>query len=372
MMPRIPLSARMNGITNLSTATSDRYQELVLDIDVLVPAHENFYTIEGIDELAENMLDVGHIEPIAIAKVDGKYKIVSGHRRYYAIKKNVDAGYDSFRKVRCTVREMSQPMYMLTLTSANAFTRKLDDATLVQQADVMEKALQELIDSGELKIKGKRRDYMASLLGVSSTKMAQVHKISTSLIDEGKEALASGKMNFSKAYETAKLEPKAQRLVIDDQELLSKDVKEFAKKMTFQVDAACDETSSETTEAEADEVIKTSIPKAEISDLKKPESVDDDAWKIYDFLENYKRWGLWFHEPHIDADFYRYEASGGTFYVAEYKKPDRLIGFGSDKPFVFGYFSAARDPFRGPGADLHGTFMCDMVRTHAPEVLKED
>lgn len=228
-MPRIPLSARMNNFSNLSAAKSDEYTEMVLDIGTLVPAHENFYSIEGIDELAANMLDVGHIEPIAIAKVDGEFKIVSGHRRYYAIKQNLDAGYQEFRHVRCTVREMSKPMYMLTLTSANAFTRRLDDATLIQQAEVMKDAIRALEESGELKIEGRRRDYMATLLGISNTKMAQVNKIATSLVEEGREALAKGDINFTKAYETAKLAPEEQRQVINDKNLLSGDVKKLAQ-----------------------------------------------------------------------------------------------------------------------------------------------
>lgn len=367
-MARIPLSARMNGISNLNTAKKDGYKEMVLDIDVLVPAHENFYSIEGIDELAENMLDVGHIEPIAIAKVDGAFKIVSGHRRYYALRKNIDAGHGEFRKVRCTVKEMSQPMYMLTLTSANAFTRKLDDATLVQQAEVMEQALQDLVDSGELKIAGKRRDYMASLLGVSSTKMAQVNKINSSLIEEGKEALASGEMNFSKAYETARLEPEVQKLVIDARDMLSKDVKEMAKKMNFHVQTEVEEPEID---APAEELEETVIQTEFMVPVDLSERTDDGKRKIVDFLNNYRKWGLWFHEDHIDADFYKYEASGGTFYVGEFKKPDRLIYDEEDEPLVYGYFSQKGEPFRAPGVSLLNCFMMDMVRTYAPEILKK-
>lgn len=372
-MARIPLSARMNGISNLNTAKKDGYKEMVLDIDVLVPAHENFYSIEGIDELAENMLDVGHIEPIAIAKVDGAFKIVSGHRRYYALRKNIDTGHEEFRKVRCTVKEMSQPMYMLTLTSANAFTRKLDDATLVQQAEVMEQALQDLVDSGELKIAGKRRDYMASLLGVSSTKMAQVNKINSSLIEEGKEALASGEMNFSKAYETARLEPEVQKMVIDARDMLSKDVKEMAKKMNFHVQTEVEEPEidAHVEEVEAKEtVIKTKIKTAFDRNEGRifPMTAAENR-EISHFLENYRKWGLWFHEDHIDADFYKYEASGGTFYVGEFKKTSQ---FSDNEPLVYAYFSRKGEPFQPRGIALSGYSMKNFVHVYAPEILKEN
>lgn len=229
-MPRLSIVDRMNNSSKMATASAE-YKPMVLDYDSLIPSEENFYPIEEIEELADNMLMCGHIEPVVVGRVDGKDRIVSGHRRYYAIGMNIKRGHSGFRKVNCMIRKMSHPMYLFTLASANAFTRKLDDATLIRQAAVLRNSIVELVKSGEIEVHGKMRDYLADTLGISSTKMAQVDKINSSLIPEGKEALETGKINFSKAYETSRLPEETQRMVIEDESLLSADVREMVQDM---------------------------------------------------------------------------------------------------------------------------------------------
>lgn len=239
-MPRIPLVQRMNDTSRMSFAATGQYKPMVLDYGSLIPSEENFYPISEIEELADNMLVCGHIEPVVVGRVEEvseegkteeKDRIVSGHRRYFAIGLNIERGYTEFRKVNCVIRKMSHAMYLFTLASANAFTRRLDDAALVRQAAVLRSTLQELVESGEVEIQGKMRDYLADTLGISSTKMAQVDKINSSLIPEGKRALESGEINFSKAYETSRLPGEAQRMVIEDKDLLSADVRGMVKDM---------------------------------------------------------------------------------------------------------------------------------------------
>lgn len=57
-------------------------------------------------------------------------------------------------------------------------------------------------ESGEVQIEGKMRDYIASAVGVSTGKAAQMESITNNLCEEGKEAFKNGKMNFTTAYET--------------------------------------------------------------------------------------------------------------------------------------------------------------------------
>ena len=232
-MPRITLTDRLNNTSKMTVATTEQYRPMVLDYDGLTPSEENFYPISEIEELADNMLVCGHIEPVVVARVEGKDRIVSGHRRYFAIGMNIERGHTEFRKVNCMIRKMSHTMYLFTLASANAFTRKLDDASLVRQAAVLRSTLKELVDSGEAEVHGRMRDYIADTLGISNTKMAQVDKINSSLVPEGREALESGKINFSKAYQTARLPEEKQRMVIEDESLLSSDVQEMVKNMNI-------------------------------------------------------------------------------------------------------------------------------------------
>ena len=265
---------------------------MVLDYDSLIPSEENFYPIEEIEELADNMLMCGHIEPVVVGRVDGKDRIVSGHRRYYAIGMNIERGHSEFCKVNCMIRKMSHPMYLFTLASANAFTRKLDDATLIRQAAVLRNSIEELVESGEIEVHGKMRDYLADTLGISSTKMAQVDKINSSLVPEGKEALESGKINFSKAYETSRLPEETQRMVIEDKSLLSADVREMVQDMKITCMVSDSDTKTETDSPDAEETVRDSIqlPPPSLS----RESRDDLAFRhgFEEIVAYVERFGL--------------------------------------------------------------------------------
>lgn len=227
-MPRIRMSEKLNNSTKMANINTEEYVEMFLDADGIYPSRENNYPVENIEELADNMLLVGHLEPLLIGRVDGKDNIISGHRRFRAIQYNINRGYGKFKKVRCLVKEMSKPMFMLTLISGNAFNRILDDVTLVQQAKDYREWLSCAIKNGDVIIEGAFRDYVAKALGVSSTKMAQVDKINSSLCKEGMQSFQAGETNFSKAYETSRLPEDEQKEVIQSSSLLSKDVKELA------------------------------------------------------------------------------------------------------------------------------------------------
>ena len=229
-MPRKSILSKLNDASKLTAVNTSDYIEMLLDTDSLEPSKENFYGIREIEALADNMLIAGHIEPIIVGKVDGTYRIISGHRRWHAVKMNKERGNKGFDKIACMVKEMTYNMFMFTLVSANAFTRTLSDYELVRQAELLREYTTKLKDEGFV-IHGKMRDYLADTLGVSSTKMAQIDSINNNLTDEGKKALESGKINFSKAYETSRLPKEKQKEVIADDKLLSGDVKNIVREM---------------------------------------------------------------------------------------------------------------------------------------------
>lgn len=243
-MPRNSILSKFNDASKLTAVNTSDYIEMLLDTDSLEPSRENFYGLREIEALADNMLIAGHIEPIIVGKVDGAYRIISGHRRWHAVKMNKERGNSGFDKIACMVKEMSYNMFMFTLISANAFTRTLSDYELIRQAELLREYTTKLKDEGFV-IHGKMRDYLADTLGVSSTKMAQIDSISNNLTNEGKKALESGKINFSKAYETSRLPEEKQREVIADDKLLSGDVKDIVKEMKTEKPAGAKEKKTE-------------------------------------------------------------------------------------------------------------------------------
>lgn len=58
----------------------------------MVPSEENFYSQDNIEELADSFLAVGQQQPTVLARTDGKFIIVSGHRRNLANIMNLERG----------------------------------------------------------------------------------------------------------------------------------------------------------------------------------------------------------------------------------------------------------------------------------------
>lgn len=230
-MPKRSLASRLNNASKMAGIDTTSYKPVRLDPEQLIPSMDNFYHVseEDVEELADSMLHSGLIEPIIVARVDGHDRIVSGHRRREAALLNKKRGYEEFNEVNCMMREMTQNMFMITLASANAFTRKLTDFELIKQAEILRTYYQKAKEEDGLEIKGKMRDFLAAQLGVSKTKMAQIDAINNNLSEEGKQALEAGDINFSKAYETSKLPPEQQQEVIKNRTLLSQDVKDLAQ-----------------------------------------------------------------------------------------------------------------------------------------------
>lgn len=224
IMPRIGIGNKLNNASKMAAVDTSEYTKVRLDPKKLVPSEKNFYSMQDIEELADNMLIVGLLQEIVVGRVNGVDKIIVGHRRTLAAVLNQDRGHAEFDLVDCKMKEMSETMFMLTLLSANAFNRKLSDWELVEQARLFKEYLVKAKDEG-MTIPGKMRDYIASAMGVSTGKMGQIEKINNSLCEEGKEALRKGDMTFDKAYNTARLPEQEQKAVVENKKLLSKDVK---------------------------------------------------------------------------------------------------------------------------------------------------
>ena len=76
-----------------------------IDVDDLEVNLKNFYGLRDIEVLA-GLIAVSHlIEPLTVVKTsEGKYRIISGHRRYAAVQKLLEDGVYSERKLPCIVK----------------------------------------------------------------------------------------------------------------------------------------------------------------------------------------------------------------------------------------------------------------------------
>ena len=181
-----------------------------LDEDV-----ENFYSMDGIDELAANIELIGLQQPIRVRanpEAEGRYLIVSGHRRRKAIGELYKDDPEKWGKVACIVEQTagSPELQELRLIMANADTRRMSSADLAKQVERVQMLLYKLKEDGVIQFSGRMRDAVAEACKISSTKLAQLKVIREKLTPEWKERWEQNVINETVAYKLARLAPEVQ------------------------------------------------------------------------------------------------------------------------------------------------------------------
>ena len=203
-------------ITSVLTGVSDpdtgRQQIIYLPVDKLDPDENNFYSLEGIDRLADNIATIGLQQPIRVRQGSepGRYTIVSGHRRLAAIQillDSEDGSGDPFRNgVPCIIEtgEASAALQELRLIFANASTRIMGPAEMSRQAERVEALLYQLKEEG-MDFPGRMRDHVAEACQVSKTKIARLHAIRSNLDPVFLKYFDSGEIAEETAYQLQRL-----------------------------------------------------------------------------------------------------------------------------------------------------------------------
>ncbi len=191
------------------------YQEIWLNPRDVKPSESNFYSQENIEELADSFLTVGQQQPTVLARIDGEYRIVSGHRRNLANIRNLERGYKEYEKVRYLYKDMTPAMLELSLLMGNACNRELTPWEKTQQAQRLKEALLRAKKEDGLEIQGKLRDIIADLMHESSSNIAKMNSIQKNAAPEIQEEFRNGNLGISAAYEASKLSPPEQKAIAD-------------------------------------------------------------------------------------------------------------------------------------------------------------
>lgn len=193
-----------------AVSKSDTGRELVqVDIDDLVGNDANFYAVDEdkLEELKNSIALSGIMDPPTVTRTeDGKYRLISGHRRTAAVRALVAEGREDLRKVPVFVRSpKSAAMEELELIMANSTARVLTSAEISQAAQRVERLLYDLKEQG-VEFPGRMRDHVAEACNVSKTKLANLHMIEENLIQDFKAQWAAGKLPDATALELARCE----------------------------------------------------------------------------------------------------------------------------------------------------------------------
>ena len=206
----------------LAVSDSDTGREQIeyIDVDLLEGDPNNFYSLRGLDELADNIATVGLQQPIRVRNGEGgRTVIVSGHRRAAAIHKLVEDGRSDLREIPC-IRERgasSSALQELRLIYANSNTRTMTSAEISQQAEKVRELLYRLQEEG-YDFPGRMRDHVAEACQISKSKLARLDAIRNNLAPD---ILATywggdvGGLSEDSAYKLSQLPVHVQRQIVD-------------------------------------------------------------------------------------------------------------------------------------------------------------
>lgn len=191
-----------------------------LPLDQIDPDPNNFYSLDHLGELADNIATIGLQQPLRVrpGTEPGRYTIVSGHRRRAAcllIRDGEDEARTMFDNgVACIVEtgEASEALQELRLIYANAATRVMTSAEMSIQAERVEMLLYQLKEEG-MAFPGRMRDHVAEACKVSKSKLARLHAIRKRLDPKLLHYFDRGELNETTAYELQKLPAEAQKLI---------------------------------------------------------------------------------------------------------------------------------------------------------------
>ena len=194
-------------------STLDTEQIVRIPLDQIDPNPDNFYSLEGLEDLAANIELVGLLDALRVRPENGRYIVVSGHRRRAACMMIRDGGNPMFDAgIPCIVEygEASPAMRELRLIYANAATRVMSAADLSKQAERVTQLLYELKEQG-VEFPGRMRDHVAQACQVSASKIARLHAIRSNLRDSYRLFFDAGELSEGSAYRLSQETPEIQK-----------------------------------------------------------------------------------------------------------------------------------------------------------------
>lgn len=194
-----------------------------LDINLLVPSEDNFYGIRDIEELAASIKENGLMHNLVVRKKDDEtYEILSGERRYRALKSL------NYGKIPCQVREgLSDLDAEIMLIQANVEQRELLPTEKMEGIKRLKAIYEQKKANGEQLPKGKVRDLIGQDMKLSGVQVGRYQKVDKDLIAPLKEKLDRDEITLTQAHTISNLNKDEQQIIHEEiKELNSKEHKE--------------------------------------------------------------------------------------------------------------------------------------------------
>lgn len=197
----------------------------------------NFYNTNEIEELKATIKAFGLQQNFTVCKMsDGKYKLISGHRRFKAISELVEEKEINITTVPCKIEDLTELEQYLLLIISNSTTRELTAYEKAMQVKEVRNIAEQMMQEQD-NIKISVREFIKAALKMSDAEVARYEKINKSLTDEVKEEYEKGNISTDVAYQTSRLPEHKQQEVKEkiveaakeDKKVTSKDIEEIKK-----------------------------------------------------------------------------------------------------------------------------------------------
>lgn len=198
------------GVGETTPIDEQSYEKRIeLRIEELVPHPNNdliysqYRDREHIVELANDIDLHGLIERIIVMKNPNgldNYMIVSGHRRWEALKLLVnERGQSKYRKIKCLVRQFgSFEESVLFLISCNSTQRRMSNYLLYMQAKVAIETIETMRRKDDPQVKNKRtNDILSEMMRIGSSNAFLLMNVESVLDDVLMDQFKKGFMTFN-------------------------------------------------------------------------------------------------------------------------------------------------------------------------------
>ena len=249
-----------------------REQIEYIPIERIDPDPENFYSLDGLNELAGSIELVGLQQPLRVRDGErGHVIIVSGHRRRAAIMLIRDGGSDMFKDGVPCIREKAAElpeMQELKLIFGNAQTRVMSAPEMSRQAVKTRDLLARLRDQGYA-FPGRTRELVASVLQTSDSRVGRLTAIREKLVPELLKYFDGDKLGETVAYR------------------LSQEDRTTQLKLAIQLGPAVEELSKETVEKVIDQAKKPAEPEEVNDEPAARAEIPESTFSAIDGLKKY-------------------------------------------------------------------------------------
>ncbi len=211
-------------------ATAPKAKSLIIKLEGLVPFKDHPYKVienESMIELTESIKEHGILNPLLVRPLegeDGKYEIVSGHRRFFAAQKL------GMKKVPCTVHFIDRDAATVMMVDSNcqrtellpsekAFAYKMKMDAMSRQGKRMDLEQTETCDSTSrpmgAKLRDNRTDEKLAENSTDSARQISRYIRLTYLVPELLQYVDEGKIGMRPAVEMSYLDEETQRCIVD-------------------------------------------------------------------------------------------------------------------------------------------------------------